>query len=569
MFRQPIVSVLGHVDHGKTTLLDYIRNTRVAKKEVGGITQDIGATNIPLSLIFELAEKYLAPIRDKIKIPGLLFIDTPGHLAFTSMREKGGAIADLAVLVVDINEGLKPQTIESLEILKKFKTPFVIALTKIDRIPGWKNWEKDFLDNFESQSEDTRQEFDTRLYARMSEFSEHGFDTELFFKIKDFTKEVALVPCSGISGEGVLNLFAVMIGLSQKFLVGALEVSDCGRGVVLEVKKEEKLGNNLDIILYDGVLSVGDRILVEDEEPFEIKVRGLLKPTSLQDIRVEKKFVNVPKVSASAGVKLIGKYVEKAGAGSNFFVIKSDEEKKSLISEMTKNRKQKEIEDRHEGIILRAHTIGNLEALISLFGDFEIRRAKVGAPTKEDYLLLETAPQTERAVICFGVEDPLPEFSQSRGIQVFSGGIIYKLYEDFVEWREKLEKQIEAEGVARMKKIARVRFLPDYVFRQSGPAVIGVEVEAGTLEEKAKLMNRDGKTLGEVIQMQKEGGVVKQVEIGDQAAISISGVTVGRQIKEGDVLFTFVSREDYRELKGNEKVDQDLLMELKQILGYR
>ena len=228
MFRQPIVTVLGHVDHGKTTLLDYIRKTRVAKKEAGGITQDIGATNLPIDLIFNIAGSYLEPIRDKIKIPGLLFIDTPGHLAFTSMREKGGAIADLAVLVVDINEGLKPQTKESLEILRKYKTPFVIALTKVDRVSGWRTQDKDFLKDFDLQSDLAKQDFENKFYTRVSELSQLNFNAELFHRIKDFTKEVAVVPCSGVTGEGVLNLFVMLIGLSQKFLSSELEVSDKG-----------------------------------------------------------------------------------------------------------------------------------------------------------------------------------------------------------------------------------------------------------------------------------------------------------------------------------------------------
>jgi translation initiation factor 5B len=569
MYRQPIVTILGHVDHGKTTLLDYIRDTRVAKKEAGGITQDIGATNIPIEVIFELAEEYLSPIKDKIKIPGLLFIDTPGHLAFTSMREKGGAIADLAVLIVDINEGLKPQTIESLEILRRFKTPFVVALTKIDRLSGWKAKNIDFIKNFAGQSDSAKQEFEEKMYTRVGEFSEHGFNAELFYRIKDFTQEVAMVPCSGITGEGVLNLFAVLIGLSQKFLSNNLVVSKHGRGVILEVKKEDKLGNNADIVLYDGSISVGDRLLVESQEPFEVKIRGILKPASLQDIRAEKKFQMTDSVCASAGVKIIGKNIELAGAGANFYKIENEAEKNELIKILTKERKSREIEDRTEGIILRAHTVGNLEALIKLFEGIKIRRAKVGPPTKEDFMLLENSPPEDKAIICFGVENPFRDQNISKKIRCFEGDIVYKLYEGFLEWRENLQKQLKEEEEGRMKKIAKVRIIPGFVFRQSGPAVVGIDVLEGVLEEKSKLINPEGKILGEVIQIQKEGESIKLLEKDDRAAVSISGVSVGRQIKEGDTMFTFVSREEYRELKGYEKADLDLLDEIRRILGYR
>ncbi|HIE41515.1 MAG TPA: GTP-binding protein [Candidatus Aenigmarchaeota archaeon] len=248
--RQPIVTVLGHVDHGKTTLLDYIRKTSVAKKEAGKITQDIGATNIPISIIFEIAKEYLEPIKYKIKISGLLFIDTPGHLAFTTMREKGGAIADLAVLVIDINEGIKPQTEESLEILKKFKTPFVVALTKIDKIFNWKTYYKDFIKNFENQSEIAKKEFEEKFYNIIAQLSNYNFNAELFSYIKDFTKEVAVVPCSGITGEGISNLFAVLVGLSQKFLINQLELSGSGKGVILEISKK-KMSSFLSITFTD------------------------------------------------------------------------------------------------------------------------------------------------------------------------------------------------------------------------------------------------------------------------------------------------------------------------------
>ena len=285
-----------YVDHGKTTLLDYIRKTSVAQKEAGKITQDIGATDMPISIIFEIAKDYLKPIKDKIRIPGLLFIDTPGHLAFTAMREKGGAIADLAVLIVDINEGLKPQTEESLEILKKFRTPFVVALTKIDKISGWRTYDKDFSKNWELQNEMARNEFNQKFYSIIGELSNYGFNAELFSQVKDFTKELAVVPCSGITGEGLPNLFAVLVGLSQKFLIEQLELSKKGRGVFLEVKKDDKLGVNADIILYDGQLKVGDRIFVSTQPPTEVRVRALLKPDTFQDIRVEKKFVMLKKI---------------------------------------------------------------------------------------------------------------------------------------------------------------------------------------------------------------------------------------------------------------------------------
>ena len=566
--RQPIVTVLGHVDHGKTTLLDYLRKTVVAKKEAGKITQDIGATDIPISVIFDIASEYLKPIRNQIKIPGLLFIDTPGHLAFSAMREKGGAIADLAILIIDITDGIKPQTEESLNILKRFKTPFVIALTKIDRLWGWRNESKDFSVNFKEQQERTKQDFYERFYQIQGELSGRGFTAELFFEVKDFTKEISIVPCSGTTGEGIQNLFAVLIGLSQKFLMDKLQLSDRGKGVILELKKDEKLGCNADVILYDGTLKVGDELLVELKDPISIKVRALLEPASLQDIRVEKKFVAVKEIKAAAGVKIIGKNVDAAFAGANFIVYKSEEEKMRLLEELKKEQVSNEIDKPIDGIILRTSTIGGLEALINLFYNAHIRRAKVGAPVKEDLIMLEDAAPKNKVLICFNVDNLFEDLAIDKKIKVIQGNVIYKLFEEYEEWVNKLEEEEEADKKRKMKKIVKIKLLPGFVFRKNNPAIIGVEVLAGNLVSGAKLVNTEGKVIGTANQIQKEGKHLKAIEKEEQAAVSFNGVTIGRQIKEGEILYSFISKEDYRELIKYEETDLKLLEEIKRILRY-
>ncbi|OYT43668.1 MAG: translation initiation factor IF-2 [Candidatus Aenigmarchaeota archaeon ex4484_56] len=565
MIRAPIVTVLGHVDHGKTTLLDYIRKTTVAEKEEGRITQDIGATDVPISLIIKMSYDYLKPIKNKIKIPGLLFIDTPGHLAFTSMREKGGAIADLAILVIDINEGIKPQTEESINILKKFRTPFVVGLTKIDKISNWRSENKDFVKNYELQNEFAKGEFEEKFYRIVGELSNYGFNSELFIGIKDFTKELAIVPCSGITGEGIPNLFTVLIGLSQKFL--SLELSDRGRGVVLEVKKDEKLGNNMDVILYDGSLSVGDTLLFESKEPFEVKIRGLLKPAGIHDIRAEKKFINVDKVTAASGVKIIGKHIEKVVGGMNFVVIKSEKEKENFLIE--KEKLCKEIETDREGIIIRSSTIGGLEALIKLFDNVKIKRAKIGPPTKEDLIALETLPEIYRVLICFNVDNPFADLAKNKDIKIICNSTIYKIYEEYEKWKKELEEKIKKRKLEKTKKIAKIKLIPGYVFRQSNPAVVGIIVLEGSLSKGTKIINKDGKIIGEIIQIQKEGKNIDTAEKDEKVAVSISKVCIGRQVKEGEVLYTFISKDEYRDLKScSEGYPEDLLREIKNILNY-
>ncbi len=184
--RQPIVAVLGHVDHGKTSLLDYVRGTAIVQREAGAITQHIGATEVP----FETVSNICGPLLKEgtTTLPGLLFIDTPGHHSFTTLRSRGGALADLAILVVDITEGFKPQTIESINILKQQQTPFILALNKVDKLPGWRTLPGSFLANRENQSSTAKQNFQARMYEIIGELGLHDFDSALFSEIQDFQK---------------------------------------------------------------------------------------------------------------------------------------------------------------------------------------------------------------------------------------------------------------------------------------------------------------------------------------------------------------------------------------------
>ena len=174
--RQPIITVLGHVDHGKTSVLDYLRGTTLADREAGKITQHIGATEVPLDKIKESCGELLDLFKLEFNIPGLLFIDTPGHEAFSNLRKRGGSIADIAVLVIDINQGIQPQTRESIEILKSFKVPFIIAANKVDLITGWNSKDKIFIKNLKNQAENVTKYFNNNFYKILGNLSEMGFE---------------------------------------------------------------------------------------------------------------------------------------------------------------------------------------------------------------------------------------------------------------------------------------------------------------------------------------------------------------------------------------------------------
>src|SRR5688500_15260127 len=176
--RHPIVSVLGHVDHGKTSLLDKVRGTKVFDREAGAITQHIAASEVPLATIYERCGVLLKG--KKCTVPGLLFIDTPGHHAFSSLRKRGGQLADIAVLVVDLTEGLMPQTVEAIQILRSTKTPFIIAANKVDRCQGWTTADRPFILNVRDQGPTAQSSFDEHFYKLIAGLYQQGLNAERY-----------------------------------------------------------------------------------------------------------------------------------------------------------------------------------------------------------------------------------------------------------------------------------------------------------------------------------------------------------------------------------------------------
>ena len=377
--RTPIVCVMGHVDHGKTSLLDRIRGSSVVSSEVGAITQHIGATIVPIEAIRKMSGSME---KIPINIPGLLFIDTPGHHAFTTLRARGGALADMAILVVDITQGFQPQTIEALQILRNCKTPFVIAATKVDRVHGWRiNKDESFLSSFAKQNERVKGDIETKTYEIVGNLSDLGFSADRYDRVSDFRRNLAIVPVSAHTGEGIADLLMVMIGLAQRYLGEELRLSadGPGAGTVLEVKEERGLGTTLDVILYDGTLSVGDEIAMASQDDVVVtKVRSLLKPHPMKEILVEDRFEHVKSVAAAAGIKVSAPGLEKVIAGSPLFVVRGNADE--LAARIRKEMQEIHVNLADEGIVIKADTIGALEALCKELETKEIKvmRAQVG-----------------------------------------------------------------------------------------------------------------------------------------------------------------------------------------------
>ena len=444
--RHPIVSVMGHVDHGKSTILDKIRGTKVVAREAGGITQHIGATDVPIETIYALCGKLIG--ERKFAVPGLLFIDTPGHYSFITLRTRGGALADLAVLVVDINEGLKPQTIESISILKKFKTPFVIAANKIDLIPGWRHHEGMTCgDALAEQDPRVAGELDERIYNLTGKiFDNFGFSADRFDHITDFTKTVAIVPISGKFGEGLPDLLLILVGLAQKFLEEELRSEDGpGEGTVLEVKEEKGIGTAVDTIVYKGKMKVGDQIVVASVsgKPIVTKIKGLQRPKQLDEIRdPTQRFDRVKEVSAAAGIRIVAQGLEGSLAGGTVKVVSGNLDE--LVEETTKES-QINVALADEGIIVRGDAIGSLEAFAfeAKQSELPIRKIEIGNVTRKDIVEASHFENPlHRVIFAFnvGINDDARTESQSLGVKIFENDVMYRLLEEYKLWCEVRKK---------------------------------------------------------------------------------------------------------------------------------
>ncbi|HPZ33357.1 MAG: translation initiation factor IF-2 [Candidatus Methanoculleus thermohydrogenotrophicum] len=562
--RTPIVCVMGHVDHGKTSLLDKIRGSSVTSTEEGAITQHIGATLVPIDAITRMSG---ALSKVSINVPGLLFIDTPGHHAFTTLRARGGALADMAIVVVDINEGFRPQTIEALQILRNYKTPFVIAANKIDRIHGWRvQKDQPFTKTFAKQNERVQGILETKIYELVGKLSDLGFNSERFDRVTDFARNICIVPTSALTGEGIPDILMVLIGLAQRYMTESLRVSadGPGAGTVLEVKEERGLGMTLDVILYDGTLAVGDEIVAAgDEEIIETKVRSLLKPRPMKEILVEERFERVRSVTAAAGVKVAAPRLDGVIAGSPLRVVRGSN-RDEVVEQVRHEVQDIQVTLSDLGIIIRADTIGALEALSKELEGHQIpvMRAAVGPVTRHDVIEAGTIKDPlYSAILAFNTPvlpdaiDTLADASMSH-VNIFEGGVIYQLIDDYVEWRDAKKQELEQQWFEKLIMPAKIRILPDCVFRQSNPAVVGVRVLGGKLQSDVDLVLTNGRKVGHLKQIQDRNETIYEVDAGREVAISIEGPTVGRQINVGDDLYVDIPE---RHVKVIEREMLDLL----------
>lgn len=576
--RSPICSCLGHVDHGKSSILDKIRNTAIVEGEAGRITQAIGASIIPLDTIKKICGNLLENLHMDFTIPGILAIDTPGHAAFTTLRKRGGSISDIGILVVDINEGLKPQTIEAIEILKTYKTPFIIAANKIDLLPGWKKGDDLLLKNIGSQDPKTTGIFEQKMYALVEEMrNKFEINSDRFDRVGDFTKQVAIVPVSAMTGEGIPELLMVLAGLAQKYLEGCLECNIEGpaKGTILEVKEEKGLGKTMDIILYDGTLKVNDIIVIGSvDKPIVTKVRALFEPKALIDMKDKKsRYQSVKEVTAATGVKISAPEIEGVVAGMPLRSC-SENDIESVKEEIMKEIEETRIDTEKEGIIVKADTIGSLEAITKLFKEkgIAIRRADIGNISKKDISDAESNYEKDPfSAVILGFNVGLQhDVIKPGNIEIITSDVIYTLIDSFEKWQEEQKKKMEEKELDNVTRPCKIELMKGYVFRQNNPAVVGVTVLEGAVKPDTDLMNLQGRRLTTIKSVQKENESVKEAKKNETVALSMDRITIGRQVNEGDTLISYIEEDDFRKLKDYKhllsKEEVELLKEIADIM---
>ncbi|MDP2925574.1 MAG: translation initiation factor IF-2 [Nanoarchaeota archaeon] len=552
--RQPIVTVAGHVDHGKTSLLDNIRKTGVAESEAGGITQKISFTLVPLENI-----KKRCPIIECKKInldfPGFLFIDTPGHAAFSHLRKRGGSLADLAILVMDINEGIMPQTQEVIELLRLNKTPFIIALNKIDNISGWRKLSDDLKESISMQKENTRLDYQEKLLTIIGSLYHHGFNAKPFYEITDFTSQLALVPCSARTGEGVQELILMLCGLSQKFLKENLKLSNIAKGIVLEIKKEKTM-QYAECILYDGILSQKDEIAIASfNEPILSKIRVLE-----EILPVSSKFRPVKEAKAANGIRMQLINSEGILPGMPFTVFKDNlnEIKKEFEKEIGSK-----IQLDKQGIVIKTDSLGSLEALMVLLKQENILiiSAGIGKINKKDIITAQANLKEDPVnaiVLGFNTDedDDAKEMDKSK-IKVLKNEVIYKLIEEILKYQDEKRNEIKRERIMELATIGKIKILHNYVFRNSNPAVFGIEVISGKIKPHLPLMDENGEKIAHIKALQENQKQIDIASTGMQIAISLPGVAFDRQLKDKEYLYTDMSSNQFKKFKENKDLLTD------------
>lgn len=606
--RKPIICVLGHVDTGKTKILDKIRRTNVQLGEAGGITQQIGATNFP----YENISEYLQDINEKFrlnppKVPGFLIIDTPGHESFQNLRSRGQSLCDLAVVVIDIMHGLENQTISSLEMLKKKKTPFLIALNKIDKIHEWKSYEWcAFRKSYDLQKEHVKRRFDSMLQNTITQLTKViGLNTALFDTNENMKEYVNIVPTSAHSGEGIPDLMNMFMYISEKFMYKKLYVSKKIQCSVLEVKVLESVGHTIDVVLVNGTLKVGDKIIVAGiNGPIRSVIKYLMTPQPMKELRIKSEYTHHKEIDGAIGLKIFAKDLEGALAGSTFYVYKTETEAIEISEEVDKECDsiiKKFLTKDGKGVMVTSSSLGALEACLEFLneddaeGKVPVAAVSLGYVQKKDVIKIMTFHNKEKekireiykeeqVILAFDVHihKDAQEYADHNGVKIITAEKIYELKSKYSEYRNICFEERKKDRMKEAIFPCSLKIVPKGVFHKYDPVIVGVDVEEGILKVGTPLYCVDKKKLLGVVEgIEKNSKQVNNVLKKDgSVAIRIktvnSSVSHKSHFDEGDNLISNISRVSiermkeyfYDELEKNQEYI-DLIIKFKKILDIK
>ncbi|KAI9789195.1 MAG: hypothetical protein M1816_006329 [Peltula sp. TS41687] len=569
--RSPICCILGHVDTGKTKLLDKIRQTNVQEGEAGGITQQIGATYFPVDAIKQKTQVVNKDGKFEFKVPGLLVIDTPGHESFTNLRSRGSSLCNIAILVVDIMHGLEPQTLESMRLLRDRKTPFIVALNKIDRLYGWKPIANNgFQDSLAMQNKGVLNEFRDRLEKTKVAFAEQGFNSELFFENKSMARNVSLVPTSAHTGEGIPDMLKLLVQLTQERMTNKLMYLSEVECTVLEVKVIEGLGTTIDVILSNGVLREGDRVVLCGlNGAISTNIRALLTPAPLKELRVKSQYIHNKEVKASLGVKVAANDLEHAIAGSRLMVVGPDDDEENLEEEVMSDLENllNKVSTTGRGVSVQASTLGSLEALLEFLrvSKIPVANISIGPVYKRDVMqagvMLEKAKEYA-VMLCFDVkvDKEAQAYADDVGVKIFTANIIYHLFDDFTKHMAQLAEQKKEDS--KLLAVFPAVLSPVAVFNKKDPIVVGVDVVEGNLRLLTPIAAvktnpttgaKEVISLGRVQSIERDHKQIPICKKGQPSvAVKIEGANqplYGRQLEEKDTLYSLISRQSIDTLK--------------------
>ncbi|OVA15644.1 Elongation factor [Macleaya cordata] len=573
--RSPICCIMGHVDTGKTKLLDCIRGTNVQEGEAGGITQQIGATYFPAENIRERTKELKADAT--LRVPGLLVIDTPGHESFTNLRSRGSGLCDIAILVVDIMHGLEPQTIESLNLLKMRNTEFIVALNKVDRLYGWKTCPNaPIVKAMKQQSNDVQNEFKMRLTQIITQFKEQGLNTELYYKNKEMGETFSIVPTSAISGEGIPDMLLLLVQWTQKTMVEKLMFSNEVQCTVLEVKVIEGLGTTIDVVLVNGVLHEGDQIVVCGMQgPIVTTIRALLTPHPMKELRIKGSYLHHKELKAAQGIKITAQGLEHAIAGTGLYVVGPEDDVEDVKETTMQDMRtvMSRIDKSGEGVCVQASTLGSLEALLEFLKspavNIPVSGISIGPVHKKDVMRASVMLERKKeyaTILAFDVKvtPEARELADESGVKIFIADIIYHLFDQFKAYIDNLKEEKKKEAAEEAVFPCVLKIMPNCVFNKKDPIVLGVDVLEGIAKVGTPICipSREFIDIGRIASIEINHKQVDAAKKGQKVAIKIASSSseeqqkmFGRHFEMDDELVSHISRKSIDILKANYRDD--------------